>query len=94
MICSKDFVIGISKKVIDILLIINENIFFEWLNVDRWFFILLKYFMDFFLKLKILYSEDWLFEEWLYWFEFENRFWFLGELDFVDNEYLKISIVV
>lgn len=92
--CSKDSAIGISKKAIDILLIINENTFPEWPNVDRWLSIMPKYFTDSFSKSKILHSEDWLFEEWLYWFEPENRFWFLGELDPVDNEHLKISIVV
>ncbi|EAH2685977.1 TPA: hypothetical protein LER39_002667, partial [Listeria monocytogenes] len=42
--CSKDSAIGISKKAIDILLIINENTFPEWPNVDRWLSILPKYF--------------------------------------------------
>ncbi len=92
--CSKVSASGISKKAIDILLLINENTFPEWPTADRWFSILPKYFTDSFSKSNTLHSEDWLFEQWLYWFEPENRFWFLGELEPVDNEHLKISIVV
>ena len=72
----------------NILLLINKNTFPRWPDLDGWLSILPRYFIDSFS------DDDWIFENWIYWFEPENRFWFLWSLDPVDDTHLKISILV
>lgn len=78
----------ILNEAKNILLLINKNTFPKWPDLDGWLSILPRYFIDSFS------DDDWIFENWIYWFEPENRFWFLWSLEPVDDTHLKISILV
>lgn len=80
----------ILQKARDILLAINQNTLPKWPELDFWLAILPKYFTNSFSS----DGGDWTFENWLYWFEPENRFWFLWSANAIDETHLKISILV
>ena len=80
----------ILQEAKNILLTINRNTFPKWSELDFWLPILPKHFIDSFSS----DGGDWTFENWLYWFEPENRFWFLWSADAIDETHLKISILV
>ncbi|WP_140918256.1 hypothetical protein [Limnobaculum xujianqingii] len=82
----------ISKESKKILLLINENSFPKWPDLNEWLSILPKTFTDLFSN--SFDEEDWGLSDWLYWFELENRAWFLWNVEQLDGISLKISILI
>lgn len=86
--CAED----ILKKSKEILLLINENSSLEWPSLDEWISILPRYFTNLFSDSPD--DENWDLSSWLYWFELDNRAWFLWDVELIDDAQLKISILV
>jgi hypothetical protein len=88
--CSQPCSYTIISNAKNILQIINETSQSQWLDIEEWISMLPTAFTDSFSSAEG--EDDWSLEGWLYWFELENRSWFLWEIAAIGDAQLKISV--
>ncbi|MCP3774512.1 hypothetical protein NLX71_14520 [Paenibacillus sp. MZ04-78.2] len=90
--CDENSAESVLETSKNILRLIIENSLTIWPSLDEWSSILPKEFVKSFADSTD--SDDWTLSDWLYWFEPENRTWFLWNIELIGNKSLKISILV
>ncbi len=80
----------IIRNAKNILRVINEASRAQYLDIEDWIAVLPAAFTDSFSSAEV--EDDWSLEGWLYWFELENRSWFLWEIAAMGDAQLKISV--
>ena len=90
--CSSGCAKYIHKKAREILLLINDRSYSTWPDINEWISILPEEYVESFRNSNE--DEDWILSDWLYWFEIENRAWFLWNINVIDENHLKISVLI
>lgn len=90
--CSNNCATYIQQKAKEILSLLNDRSYSVWPDINEWISILPEDYVESFRN--SIEDEGWTLSDWLCWFEVENRGWFLWNINVIDENHLKISVLI